>query len=229
MYRTLMVILLIATFMISASTQSISPFLKDQIVALEKEQVLITESRKTELQELARIISDHQESTGHTEVTFVCTHNSRRSQLSELWLRAGASYYKIKGIRTYSGGTAATAFNPRMVDAVVRFGFYLHKSGDSVNPRYIAKLGPSDKNEMFSKKYDDPFNPNSDFVAVMVCSQADKDCPFVPGAFARVALPYEDPKAYDNTPEEKQAYDDKVREIGREILYLARMIKQQEN
>ncbi len=135
-------------------------------------------------------------------------------------------HYKLKGITAYSGGTEATAFNRRMVDAVLRSGFYLASDGKEDNPTYYAKLSNSDPSqvEMFSKKFDDPFNPKADFIAVMVCGQADRDCPYVPGAYARVSLPYVDPKIADDTSEEAAVYDAKVREIGREILYLTRLL-----
>ena len=203
-----------------------SPTLHHQIKTLETEQDLILGTRKVELGHLAKIIQDQLNRQGSASVTFVCTHNSRRSQLAELWFSAAAWHYQLSGIESYSGGTSATAFNPRMVEALVRFGFNLMKTTDSDNPRYLTNLSesPGQEKVMFSKKYDDPFNPQKDFIAVMVCSQADHDCPFVPGAFARVSLPYDDPKAFDGTGQEEQAYDEKVEEIGREILYLVRVL-----
>ena len=58
----------------------------------------------------------------------------------------------------------------------------------------------------FSKRYDDDFNPENDFTAILTCSSADKDCPYIPGANKRIALTYEDPKTFDNTPQQREMY-----------------------
>ena len=165
-----------------------------------------------------------------SKVTFVCTHNSRRSQLSQVWFWQGLAYFNIKGISSYSGGTEATAFNHRMVSALQRFGFNLLKMDESDNPKYLMRSGVADEREMllFSKKFADGFNPQKDFIAVMVCGQADAECPFVPGAYSRVSLPYEDPKVADDTDQEMKSYDDKVLEIGREILFMTKYLKEKQ-
>ena len=203
--------------------QSQSPKVTTLIQSLESEFVQISEKRKTDLKLLGQIIHEQMSKVDTARVIFVCTHNSRRSQLSEIWLRLASEYYGVGSIKSYSGGTESTAFNHRMVDAVKRSGIELTILVEGDNPRYSVsqKKTTTTSNElMFSKKYDHEYNPSKDFIAVMVCSQADKDCPFVPGASERMALPYLDPKAYDDTPQESKVYDDKVREIGREILYM---------
>ncbi len=224
-YLTLTIILILTT-QINMVAQNINPVLKKNIKSVEKQFDEINEERKKELTILADKIRQQINEQGSSNVTFVCTHNSRRSQLAELWLRAASEYYGLDNIASYSGGTEATAFNPRMVDAVLRFGFYLRRSKDAENPRYLASLDSKDRNNhtMFSKKYDDKFNPSKDFIAVMVCSQADAECPFVPGAYSRISLPYEDPKAFDGTDQETTAYDQKVEEIGREILFVGKIL-----
>lgn len=208
------------------NAQTSNPVLDENIKALENEEHLISETRKEELSYLSSEIKRQISELGKSDVIFVCTHNSRRSQLAELWLRAAAKYYNIKNVSTWSGGTEATAFNQRMVDAVVRIGFYITKDNQVKNPGYHVRLNDEDSGlKMFSKKYDNLHNPQTGFIAVMVCGQADKDCPFVQGAFARIALPYEDPKKSDDTPQETLVYDAKVKEIGREILFMSRLLK----
>lgn len=204
--------------------------MQDQIKSLILESDWISKERKAALSFLARTIEHQIEENGTAKVTFVCTHNSRRSQLAQLWLYMGCQYYDLDRIMAFSAGTEATSFNIRMVEAVKKFGFTLEESGADrgpANPEYILKAGGGSKEGiiMFSKVLDNPFNPQDLFIAVMVCSHADENCPFVPGTFARISLPFEDPKTYDDTPDEIKAYDDKVREIGREILYVTRMIK----
>ena len=92
------------------------------------------------------------------------------------------------------------------------------KSGD--NPLFEVRYADgADPVIAFSKRYDDPFNPEQ-FAAVMTCSHADNNCPFIPGAMDRFALTYDDPKDFDGTPLEQIKYDERVREIGREMLYV---------
>ena len=201
--------------------------LQQKIVLLEEQFQGIHADRRKELQELADIIKNQLIQQDSSKVIFVCTHNSRRSQLAEIWLRVAVEHYGLTNIESYSGGTETTAFNPRMVHALKEFGFELEEIQSGENPRYRVELqkDKGDKNVMFSKKYNDPYNPQKDFIAVMVCDQADAACPFVPGAFARVSLPYKDPKAFDNTDLEEFAYDQKVQEIGCEILFLCKFLK----
>ena len=77
---------------------------------------------------------------------------------------------------------------------------------------------------MFSKKYDHQVNPHEDFTALLVCANADEACPVVPGADARFAIPYKDPKVADNTPEENAMYAARCRQIAREMLYITKVI-----
>jgi hypothetical protein len=132
---------------------------------------------------------------------------------------AAAEYYQIPQIETYSGGTEVTAFNPRAVAAMQRAGFLI-ASGEGANPRYKVSTSEAGASvTCFSKKYNDASNPAANFAAIMTCSQADAECPFIPGASFRLALPYLDPKEADGTPEETARYDARCREIGREIMY----------
>ena len=66
---------------------------------------------------------------------------------------------------------------------------------------------------------------NFDFASVMVCSEAEEGCPIVPGCDFRLSLPYDDPKVFDNSSLEEKKYDEKVREIGREMLFVLHEIK----
>lgn len=185
----------------------------------------IPSERKKQLKKLALFVQTKQSSGETAELTFICTHNSRRSHLSQLWAATAAAYYGVKGVKTYSGGTEVTAFNPRAVAAVERAGFRVEKpEGD--NPHYqvtFSEAAPA--HECFSKKYDAAGNPGSGFAAVMTCSEADKNCPTVEGASLRVALPFVDPKLSDGTPEETATYDARSRQIGAEMFYLFSLVQ----
>lgn len=213
--------------MFHLSAQSVQTPISQKIEGLLSQSDQITPERKAELEHLAQVIYDQQSEMGFSKLTFVCTHNSRRSQLSQVWFWRALAYFDIAGISSYSGGTEATAFNHRMVHALQRYGFTLLPLTESENPIYVARSGVGQSRELvlFSKKYAARSNPSKDFIAVMVCSQADAACPVVPGAYARIGLPYEDPKVADNTPEENTSYDNKIAEIGREILYLVKHLK----
>lgn len=185
----------------------------------------IPADRKPQLEKLALFIKTQRDSGQTARLVFICTHNSRRSHMGQLFATAAAAHYGIDRVESFSGGTEATAFNPRAVAALKRAGFSIDNPGGE-NPHYkvkfAAKLAPV---EAFSKKYDDAFNPTKGFAAVMTCSHADKNCPTVAGASLRVPVHYEDPKAADGTPEEAAAYDARAKQIATELFYVFSRVK----
>lgn len=196
--------------------------LQQAITKLELEFELISEGRKQELKDLAKIIHESMEQFGRADLTVICTHNSRRSQLGQLWLKVAAIHYGVNNIFTFSGGTEATAFNIRMVDALKDFGFEVKALDETLNPKYHIKVAEDDEtlDILYSKVYSENYNPQQNFIALLVCNSADKGCPIVAGAFKRISLPYLDPKTYDDTDLEKEKYLEKVSEIGREMLFI---------
>jgi len=188
---------------------------------------LISAERKAQLKELAQFVESRLKSGRSTQLIFICTHNSRRSHMSQIWAQTAAAYYNAPGIQTYSGGTAATAFNPRAVAALQRAGYRIETADQGENPVYrVWYREDAQPMEAFSKIYDQEPNPAKDFCAVLTCAQADHACPIVNGAVQRVAIPYEDPKAFDGTDKEAQLYDERCRQISREMLYLFSLIGQ---
>ena len=182
----------------------------------------IPADRKAALEELAEFVATARD-TGVVRLNFICTHNSRRSHFGQVWAQVGAHHFGIDSlVQTYSGGTEATAFNERAVGALRRAGLDIHPAAISDNPRYAVHY-TADRAPMvcFSKKYDDASaNPTSGFAAVMTCAQADRGCPVVYGSAARFSTPYEDPKAGDGSPEERDTYDERCAQIAREMLYV---------
>jgi hypothetical protein len=187
----------------------------------------IPQERKDELAFLASWIQERKDSAQAIQLTFICTHNSRRSHLGMIWAAAAAEYYGIQNVETFSGGTEATAFNPRAVAAVQRAGITVENPDpNNTNPHYALRLAQDGRTlTCFSKKYDDAVNPHSGFCAVMVCSSADRNCPFVPGAAMRLAIPYEDPKQSDGTAAESATYDARSLQIATEMLYVFSLVK----
>lgn len=181
----------------------------------------IPEERRSRLQEIARFVERKRESGEIARLTFICTHNSRRSHMAQIWAHTAAAVCDISGVESFSGGSEATAFDARAVAALRKAGFEIAVSEEGENPVYVVQVGPEfPAIEAFSKSYESAPNPTQDFCAVMTCADADANCPIVHGASARVSIPYEDPKAYDGTELEAQKYDERCAQIGTEMLYV---------
>lgn len=187
---------------------------------------LISSARQKELDEVARLVKQAVKNQQPISMTFICTHNSRRSHLAQLWAAVAANYYGIKDFQSYSGGTEATAFNPRAVTTLERAGMQVEIKQIQKNPRYLVQFASQGEPQVcFSKIYDSAPNPQEQFIAIMVCSSADESCPLVDGAIARFAIPYEDPKIADGTPAEAAKYDERSTQICREMLYLFSLVR----
>jgi arsenate reductase len=186
----------------------------------------IPAERKELLKKLAMYVRSRSSSGQSAKLTFICTHNSRRSHMAQLWAAVGAAVYGIDNVETYSGGTEATAFNPRAVAALEHAGFKIEPGAEKMNPRYNVYVGTKGEPLVcFSKVYDAEPNPKADFCAVMTCSQADKACPIVHGASLRLPVTYEDPKDADGTPAEAAKYKERCAQIAREMLYAFSLVK----
>jgi arsenate reductase (thioredoxin) len=212
--------------MSSSTSNPISRSLATTIEQLVREFDQIPATRKPLLQALSDFIQDKKNSASPINLNFICTHNSRRSHLSQIWAQTAAAYYGINDVHCFSGGTEATAFNPRAVTAMKEAGFDITVVKEGPNPVYEVRFDQhAAALTVFSKKYDDPFNPKEGFAAVMTCSHADENCPLVSGASKRIALTYNDPKDFDGTPQEAEKYSERVHEIGREILFAFSQVK----
>jgi protein-tyrosine-phosphatase len=219
--RSLIIICLIG-FSFSAAKKDvvIFPSIKSQLENFEKQFDLIPKERKLNLKKLALFIDTKRKAGEQVELTFICTHNSRRSHMAQIWAQTAAAYYGVDHVISYSGGVEVTAFNPRAVKALEDVGFKISKKSESSNPNYeVSFSNDAMPIKAFSKKYDAEGNPKQGFAAVMTCSQADKQCPIVSGSIARISIPYEDPKQADGTPQESAVYKERVEQIGREITY----------
>ena len=201
----------------SAMSANLNAFIKNRSAEFDQ----IPAERRARLDELAQYVAEKRTEGTPARLTFICTHNSRRSQIAQIWAAAAAAHYGIPHVETFSGGTEATAFNPRAVAALRRTGLGIDETKPGENPHYeVHFAGQATPLGCFSKVYNESPNPQKDFCAVMVCSQADKTCPIVRGSTARVAIPYDDPKAADGTPEESARYDERCRQIACEMLYV---------
>jgi len=203
------------------NTDGESSILGKYIQSIKEEMTLIPSERKAEIEKLAVYVQNQIKTKQPVNLVFICTHNSRRSQMSQIWASVAIENFQLVGkISTYSGGTEITAFNPRAVNALERAGIRVDKP-TGTNPHYQIRYSDSLPSiECFSKVYSNSFNPQKNFVAVMNCSDADKNCPNVVGASFRTAIKYDDPKLSDGTPEEQSTYDARCRQIATEMFYL---------
>jgi len=203
--------------------KDLSSYIKSAVVEMDS----IPRDRKEQLKTVADFVKAKKDSGETANLTFICTHNSRRSHLSQIWAAAAAAFYGIEqAVNTFSGGTEATAFYPSAVAAIERAGFRVHNPGGD-NPHYEVTYEENGKVlECFSKKYDDPFNAKEHLAAIMTCASADEQCPFIPGADLRVPIRYVDPKESDGTDKEGATYDERCKQIATEMLYMMSQIEE---
>ncbi|ADY52449.1 protein tyrosine phosphatase [Pseudopedobacter saltans DSM 12145] len=181
----------------------------------------ISTDRKAVLQPLVDYIQQKVNQNKAVNLNFICTHNSRRSHLSQVWAQVASVYFDISNVYCYSGGTEETALFPKVAETLENQGFQIFKISETNNPIYAIKF---DENEMpiigFSKKYDNAFNPVSQFGAIMTCSKADEGCPFIAGAEKRIPITYEDPKISDGTLRQTEVYKQRSIQIATEMMYI---------
>jgi arsenate reductase (thioredoxin) len=181
----------------------------------------ISPERKTTLLPLIDFIQTKVNNKKEIRLNLICTHNSRRSHLSQVWAQTAAAHYGIENVFCYSGGTEATAMFPMVAETLTDSGFKIQTLSEGTNPVYAIKYAENEYPVIgFSKTYDDDFNPESEFAAIMTCSQADGGCPFIAGAEKRIPITFEDPKVFDNTPQQKEMYQERNLQIATEMFYV---------
>jgi len=197
----------------------IFPKIKETIESLDIHS--IPQERKTVLQSLTDYIQTKVQQNEEVRLNFICTHNSRRSHLAQVWAQVMAAFFDIPKVYTYSGGTEATAMFPIVSETLKGQGFEIEPLSEGNNPVYAIAFGENSHPVVgFSKTFDNPFNPVSGFAAIMTCSQADEGCPFIAGAEKRIPITYDDPKAFDNTPQQAEKYRKRSLQIATELFYV---------
>lgn len=195
------------------------PKIEEIIKSLDKNS--IPEERKEILQSLIDFIQVKVNKEEEIRLNFICTHNSRRSHLSQIWAQVMAAHFKIPKLFTYSGGTEATAMFPMVAETLKNQSFNVLSLSEGRNPVYAIKYAENNHPVIgFSKTYDHAFNPVSGFAAIMTCSQADAGCPFIAGAEKRIPITYDDPKEFDGTPQQQEKYRERSLQIATELFYV---------
>lgn len=200
------------------------PAIENAIATLNFES--ISEERKTVLQPLVDYIQTKVNNQQDIRLNLICTHNSRRSHLSQVWVQTAAAHYGIKNVFSYSGGTEATAMFPMAAKTLAKQGFQIKTIAEGSNPVYAIKYSSNAHPIIgFSKTFDDDFNPQSEFAAILTCYSVDQGCPFIAGAEVRIPITFEDPKAFDNTPQQAEKYEERSLQIATELFYVFSQIK----
>ncbi len=202
------------------------PYVSEIAGELEK----VSPQRRPILEQIAREITRRLDENTDALITFICTSNSRRSHMSQVWAQTAANYYGLDNVYSYSGGTEATACNIRTIRALRRAGFSIATKGRGDNPTYLVHF--SDEQPpipLYSKLYNADDNPDEDFMALMCCSKADRTCPVVEGAGWRYPIHYVDPKECDDTNAETSEYDARCRQIAREMFYIMANVNPPQN
>ena len=181
----------------------------------------ISSDRKVTLHSLVNYLKEKSEKNETVRLNFICTHNSRRSHLSQIWAQTMAHYFNIKNVHCYSGGTEATAMFPKIAETLQKQGFDVYPLSEAPNPVYAVKFNQDEHPLVcFSKAYFHPFNPTANYAAVVTCNSADEACPVVVGAESRFPIKYDDPKAFDHTDVMDEKYAERSLQIGEEMWYI---------
>lgn len=233
--RTITTIGIVALFCAGCSTTQESrpganllPALRPYVNEVANDLSALPTERRVVMDKIAAEISTRLQAGKPANLTFICTHNSRRSHMSQIWAQTAAYYYGLNQVHAFSGGTQATACNCRTVTAMRKVGFDITDLTTGDNPVYSVRYA-EDRPPIraYSKLYNADDNPKRDFMALMTCSSADKSCPIVAGAIARYAIHYVDPRLCDDTPTETTAYNERCREIAREMFYIMSEVRGQ--
>ena len=208
------------------ATANLLPALHPYVQQVANETTLVPETRRPVLDAIAADILAQLRAGKPAQLNFICTHNSRRSHMSQIWAQTAAYCYGLPQVEAYSGGTQATACNTRTVTAMRRAGFEIEDATSGENPLYLVRYA-ADRPPIkaYSKLYNADDNPRRGFIALMTCSSADKSCPVIEGAIARHPIHYLDPRLCDDTPTETAAYNERCREIAREMFYVMAQVR----
>lgn len=199
--------------------------LENFILEAKKGFATIEESRKKQLNQLTKFVSDRL-SDSAINLIFICVHNSRRSHLSQVWAQIAARHYGIQNVFCYSGGTEVTEMHPATAQALRDSGVEVRAISHGKNPIYTIKYDNNARPVIgFSKLFDDSYNPQDNFAAIMVCSAADANCPYISTAAKRILLPFKDPKQFDDTPQQAEKYLERCKQIATEMLFAFSQVK----
>tara|TARA_B100001079_G_scaffold142196_1_gene121790 strand:+ start:344 stop:916 length:573 start_codon:yes stop_codon:yes gene_type:complete len=141
-------------------------------------------------------------------IVFLCTHNSRRSQLCQVWGSILSKIYNID-LKFNSAGTEKTEVHKTIFYCFSNVGIEIKDSkifyGDlslSLHSKVLEEI-QSDK-----------------FISIMTCSDAEKSCPSDSRSIRNISMIYQDPKIFDDTEKEREEYSKTSKLIAEELNYI---------
>ena len=193
-----------------------------------KNNLFLSKKRESLLIEIADTIAEAYLDRQKIKINFICTHNSRRSQLAQVWAFFAINYFQLSNIFSLSGGTEVTKFHRNAVKVLQYAGFEFDLDNFShQNPKYLVSFkGCKTPLRVFSKIFEDPIN-EFPYIAITTCNNAHESCPFIPDAIHRLHLPYSDPKIFDNTHKTREKYLETSNLIAGEIYFIFEEINRQ--
>src|SRR5689334_2999242 len=87
----------------SESDANLLPALRPYVKQVAHELETISPDRKQVLNAIATDVTARLEAGKSADLTFICTHNSRRSHMSQIWAQTAAYYYGLDRVHTFSG------------------------------------------------------------------------------------------------------------------------------
>lgn len=185
-----------------------------------------SEERHNLLMRIASSITDEYNERDRLNINFICTHNSRRSQMGQVWAFYAVEYFELDNIFSYSGGTEVTAFHRNTVKCLQRVGFEFSVVDFShQNPRYLISFKGTNKSILgFSKVFDNEENIYP-YLVITTCDSAHANCPFIPDAIHRFHLPFVDPKTSDGTDQMCETYTATSKQIAAEMYLIFQEVK----
>ncbi len=151
------------------------------------------QKRKKRLDNIASVINENLNKT--RSIVFLCTHNSRRSQICEVWGKVFAEIYRKK-ININSAGAFKTVVHSQVYESIVKCGLVVDNKKEIFFDKKKFKLN--------SKTIDSLTMKN--FIAVMTCSNAEKSCPNDPRSIRNIKMFFNDPRIYDETDKMSREY-----------------------
>lgn len=103
---TLLFVLMISPSLAQEFSKKLANYTNDLTASIDQ----VDEERAESLKEIGDYVLEELKMDQKANLLVICTHNSRRSHIGQLWLQTAAMYYGVEGINAFSGGTEATAF-----------------------------------------------------------------------------------------------------------------------
>ena len=146
-------------------------------------------------------------------LVFLCTHNSRRSQICEVWGSIFSLIYK-KEILINSAGTIKTSVHKEIFNVLKKCGVSVNENEEIAFKNLLIKLKSKTLDQIDAKK----------FIAIMTCSDAEKSCPIDSRSVKNINMFFKDPKVYDNTKYMEEEYLKTNSNIAEELNYIFKRI-----